>query len=184
MSPDTRNRRRLAAIGAAAAACAVAVGLAPASAATQDTASSAGHHRCVHLSFTEPTVRFYTNETISSVTTPPVGLMGIYLDPLWDASGNQVGQTAGEVEMLYTRASDGHLIEYIAETLQLPAGSLFSAGTYDRAGIEAADVMSAPIKGVSGAYLGMSGTWNWSLVSRSAPFPVQEKVTLCRDDGR
>jgi hypothetical protein len=134
---------------------------------------------CSHITVIEPTIRIYTNQPVTSVTAPPVGSMAVYLDPLNDMAGNQVGNSAGQVAILYVRESDGHEIEQIAEHLVLPGGILFSSGFYDRSAILAGQWVSARIKGVSGRYAGMSGTWTWRLTSLTPPFPVEERIVVC-----
>ncbi|HEU5333406.1 MAG TPA: hypothetical protein VFU73_11585 [Actinocrinis sp.] len=180
MGQGKRMRRRLLIAGVAISGAAV--GVIPASAAAGKTADAG--HRCVHLTVIEPTIRIYTSVPVDPAVGPTPGVQVAYFDPLQDSAGNQIGQSVGQVDMLYTRAADGHLIEDIAENLQLADGTLMSAAVYDRVQVLSGNWVSAPIRGVSGAYSGMSGTWSFRLLSHVAPFPVQEEISMCANRDR
>lgn len=175
------KRRRLLTAGLAA--LAVGGGVA-ASAPYSSAATATGLPGCDTINVIEPTVRIYTNEPIPDATNPPVGAMAVYLDPLQDASGATIGDSAGHLDILAKRASDGHIIESISETLQLSDGALTSTGTFDRTAILSGAWVEAPIEGVSGAYAGRHGVWRWRMTSHVAPWPVQEQIVLCGlDEG-
>ncbi|MFL6072389.1 MAG: allene oxide cyclase barrel-like domain-containing protein [Mycobacteriales bacterium] len=181
--------RRLAVLAAAVAAAAVA---AAATAAFAVPAATGGHHAsaadaarakagCARKHLVEHTVKFMTNQPVGTGIPVNPGYMSAYLDELYDFTGNQhVATAAGDLDLLYARP-DGHVVQYIAEQMHFSDGTLVGTGTQDRTSVIAQDWVSMAIRGTSGRYAGMSGTWRWRVISKTDPtYPVEDEITLCR----
>jgi hypothetical protein len=184
MEPNKLRRRRLRPLWAVIlSACALLIGVIPATAAaSQAKPDSPG--RCTELNMVEVIVHAYGNMTVTSLISPPPGLMGIYFDQLNDSTGTtQVGSAAGHFDIMYKRP-DGSDVEYFSENAHLADGTFFVAGSYDRADILGQHWLSFPVKGTSGRYLGMDGTWSWRVLRFTYPsFPIQDKIILCPHDA-
>jgi hypothetical protein len=175
-----KRRRKIAVAVSALAATTILVGAGPTTAATTTAGASPAHKaRCISFDYIEPTTIVASNVPLTD-PTPAIGTQIALLDHINDASGNQVGSSIAAVDILYTNPADGHLMEYSSETMNFPDGSLFSGGTYDRPSILAKDWVSAPISGIGGIYLGYSGTFYWRVLTMAAPYPVEDKVVVCR----
>jgi hypothetical protein len=172
--------RQVAVMVTALAATAVLVGAGPTTAATTAAKVSPDQKpRCITFDYVEPTTIVASSVPLDN-PTPAIGTQVALLDHINNWSGTQVGSSIAAVDILYTDAATGHLMEYSSETMNFPNGSLFSGGTYDRTAIVDLDWVSAPISGIGGIYLGYSGTFYWRVLSMANPWPVEDKVVVCR----
>jgi hypothetical protein len=169
----------VAAAGSAAIAAPVAAGRHHASAA--DAAKPKAKSGCAHKHLVEHTVKFTTNQPVGKGIPVNPGYMSAYLDELYDFTSNQhVATAAGDLDLLYARP-DGHVVQYIAEQMHFPDGTLVGTGTQDRASVIAQNWVTMAIRGTAGKYNGMSGTWRWRVISKTDPtYPVEDQITLCR----
>jgi hypothetical protein len=165
------------------AATALLVGVIPASAsAPQSSAHDAkalSAEGCTDLNLIDRIANFYTNMNISPASVP-VGFKSAYFDQLYDSTGTVVGSAVGTLDITHQLAN-GDESEYLTDQFQFPDGTLVTTGAFDRTDVIAKQWQRAPIGGTSGRYLGMFGTWNWRIISTTAPgIPVQEEFVLCR----
>jgi hypothetical protein len=135
---------------------------------------------CVDLNLIDRIVNYYTSMSVSPASVP-VGFKSAYFDQLYDSTGTViVGSSVGTLDITHQLAN-GDLSEYLTYQLQFPDGTLVTTGAFDRTDVIAGQWQHARIKGASGRYLGMSGTWNWRIISTTAPgIPVQDEIVLCR----
>lgn len=168
------------------AACVVSVGVAGAALATQkaDGAARRGAQArpgCIVLNMIERTPRWYGNKKVDPRNVP-VGFKAIYFDDVYDSAGHKkIGDAAGVNHAIGKRPSDGHMVQYVTQQFQLPDGDLVAEGAMDRSAVIAQHWVSTRIKGLTGRYVGMSGTWSWRLTDLTQPqMPLEEKIVLCR----
>lgn len=176
------RRRRLAAIagiltvGGGLAATLTTVLATPAAQAQAQPDSS----RCVTLNLAEPTVTFYSNEVYTPGANAKAGFKGAAFDPLYDPAGNTVGSSVVSSDTLgAVHPPSDHVQEYIAETMDLPGGSLSLTGSFDQTTIAALGWQHGRVTGVSGKYAGLSGTWTWRLESLAPPHTTQHVIDVC-----
>jgi hypothetical protein len=167
------------------AAAALLAGVIPASASAQPSAKAQSAKAlraegCIELNLIDRIVNYYTNMNVSPASGH-VGFKSAFFNQLYDSTGTVVvGSSVGTLDITH-QLSNGDLSEYIAYQLQFPDGTLVTTGAYDRTDVIAEQWQSGPIKGTSGRYFGMSGTYDWRIISTTAPgIPVQEKIVLCR----
>ncbi|MDN3358537.1 hypothetical protein [Actinomadura sp. DC4] len=148
--------------------------------AVTPSAQAQEHRRCVRLHLIEHTTSWYGNEQVPPGQAPP-GFMAIYFGDMYDADSNALlGHSAGTNDLMYTRASDGATIQNVDEQIHLSDGSIAGSGSMSRQDVIAQKWVSEPVKGTSGRYAGLSGTWTWRLISITDPqVPVDEKFVLC-----
>lgn len=177
----SKRWRKIALMVTALASTAVLVSAGPTIAATTSANVSSGHQAgCITFDYVEPTTVVAANPPLTSSSAPTIGSQYALLDHINDWSGKQVGTSIAAVDILYRNKSNGDLMEYSSETMNFPNGELFSGGTYDRPAILAQKWVSAPITGIGGIYLGYSGTFYWRLLTNANPYPVEDKVVVCR----
>jgi len=134
---------------------------------------------CVTVDFIEPTPSFYSNIPITPQAPYTVGFQGAAFDKLYDAAGTQIGTSVVASDNVFQRASDGHVFEHIAETMNLADGTLAGTGTFDRTTVAAQGWLHGRITGLSGRYAGLSGEWTWRLNAMQPPYPAHEIGVLC-----
>jgi hypothetical protein len=173
-----RTGRRTSTIVAAGA---VAAGAAGVIGATPSAQAQTDHQRhCIRLHTTENTPRWYTSEDVPPGGAGP-GFIALYFGELYDAKTHAVvGHSGGSNHLLYTRPSDGAVIQYVDEQFDLGDGSFIASGSMSRQDVISLKWVSEPLRGTSGKYLGMTGTWKWRLMSTTDPnLPTDEIFTLC-----
>ncbi|MET8701893.1 hypothetical protein ACFVUH_22180 [Kitasatospora sp. NPDC058032] len=97
-------------------------------------------------------------------------------DVLTDAEGRSVGSLTGEMSIVFARQSDQHFIGYYREEIQLPGGSVRTAGLVDIAGSTAGVPQTVAAFGTSGRYRGKLGTRTYQLV---APNVYLTNIKVC-----
>jgi hypothetical protein len=134
---------------------------------------------CIKLNLIDRITNFYTNANVppSSVS---VGFKSAHFDQLYDSTGSTVvGSAVGTVDIT-NQLPSGDVIEYLADQLQFPEGTLLAAGAYNHTSVVAQQWQSGRIKGTSGRYQGMRGVFNWRILTLTAlGTSVQENIVLC-----
>jgi len=121
----------------------------------------------------------HTNSTEAPETWGP-GFMTTYWCDVFDTSNNLIGTSVGTMIILYKRPSDGHLIEYISEQIQLKDGAFHAAGYVDRSDVFAQDWCGYPAVGISGRYEGMTGYRKWRIKELEGQYPLISEIELHR----
>lgn len=176
-----KRPRKAATIVTAVAATALLASSGPTVAAMTATNASPDHRpKCITFDYVEPTTIVASNVPLDN-PVPALGTQVALLDKINDWSGKEVGSSIAAVDILYVDQTTGHQMEESTETMNFPDGELFSGGVYDRhVMLDEMAWVSAPIEGIGGRYLGYSGTFYWRLMSKTDPWPVEDKVVVCR----
>jgi hypothetical protein len=147
--------------------------------ASDRAASRAPGPGCITVRLVEPTAHFYSNIPYAKGDEFKVGFKGAAFDPAYDTAGKKIGETVVSTANFYKRPSDGHVFEYIADTLELNDGTIATGGAYDRVSVAHQVLVTGRATGLSGRYAGKYGTFTWRLASLKPPFPTRETAVLC-----
>lgn len=136
----------------------------------------------------EDTISFEQIEKVTKADTnstePPekwgAGFMTTYWCDIFDRADELIGTSVGTMIILKKRQSDGHLIEYISEQIQLKDGTFAAAGIVDRSDVFAQNWAGYPITGTSGRYLGMTGMRRWKIMTLSGQYPLIAEMNMHR----
>jgi len=101
-----------------------------------------------------------------------------YYDEIRDADGAVVGHAVGYVTVRERRASDGHLIVFYDESVQLPGGILHDSGVVDETAVEGGAWARFKAVGTAGGFRGKRGTREWKL-DPAAQLTAFARVVLC-----
>jgi hypothetical protein len=181
------RRGRLVLLSLLLAGCGLLVGITPATASGVPTADDYSDKGCIQLHIFENTKQFYLGNTLTGV-----GAAGNYLDRLYSSGdfSTQIGNGVGTYDLVYQRTSDGHMIEYSTEHDQFAEGSFVISDYFDRTAMFAMEWVGGEngqgmkVRGVSGKYLGMTGTVKWRVLSFTQPgIPTELIYVLCRPPG-
>jgi hypothetical protein len=92
---------------------------------------------------------------------PAVGTVGSYIDNLYTPSGKVIGTAEGTGWIVHKNRSDGHLMSYYTETVNLPGGTIRDAGTIDFSAMMSGAHVSFTAVGTSGRFVGKEGLRIW-----------------------
>jgi Allene oxide cyclase barrel like domain len=104
-------------------------------------------------------------------TRPGVGHSVEFTDELFDSDGNLIGTTKG-ISVVFSDPSDQRMMQLVSAVDTFPDGRVAWTGKYDM--LPAEDEHRVPAYGISGRYVGMSGTRAWRMVERP-----DEETTVC-----
>lgn len=108
---------------------------------------------------------------------PSVGDSSAYITYLFDSKGTKIGTVYGESNVSY-RQPDGDIIEYTGETIDLPGGTVKTAGFFDiNKGLKGIWEY-LPVLGVSGIYRGKLGRRSFQIVKPG--ILLNAEIELCQ----
>ncbi|MFD8483832.1 hypothetical protein [Kitasatospora sp. NPDC059673] len=126
---------------------------------------------------TEKTVRYHYIGQNEPLPIQKVGDGIVYFDEIYDAEGATIGHTIGMVTATHV-AANGHLMTHYEEAIELPDGTLRSAGTIDRQDMLAGGWARFPAVGTGGKFLGLTGIREWGLILPVSTMTVNLRITL------
>jgi hypothetical protein len=127
----------------------------------------------------EKVTRAHTNTTEPPEKWGP-GFMSTYWCDIFNRQDELIGTSVSTMIILYERPSDGHMIEYISEQVQLKDGCFAAVGTVDRSDVFAQNWAGYPAVGLSGRYAGMTGHRKWKIMELSGQYPLISEIELHR----
>jgi hypothetical protein len=128
----------------------------------------------------ERVTQAHTNSTETPEKWGP-GFMTTYWTDVFNTDNERIGTSIGAMIILYKRPSDGHLIEYIVEQIQLKDGSLASEAYLDRTDVLAQNICEQSLWGTSGRYAGMRGTRKYRIEELEGQYPLIAEMELHRE---
>jgi hypothetical protein len=135
-----------------------------------------------HIFFKE--IERVTQAHTNSKETPDKwgpGFMTTYWTDVFNTDNELIGNSIGTMIILYKRPSDGHLIEYISEQIQLKDGVLASEAYLDRTDVLEQNVCEQSLRGVSGRYTGMTGSRKYRIEELEGQYPLIADMELHRE---
>ena len=109
------------------------------------------------------------------------GFMTTYWCDVFNTDEELIGTSIGTMIILYRRPSDGHLIEYCSEQIQLKDGSFAAGGFIDRNDVLSQNWISYPVIGTGGRYKGMTGNRKYRINKLADQYPLIAEIELHRD---
>jgi hypothetical protein len=128
----------------------------------------------------EKVTQAHTNSTESPEKWGP-GFMTTYWCDVFNEDEELIGTSIGTMIILYRRPSDGHLIEYCSEQIQLKDGAFAAAGFIDREDVLSQRWISYPVVGTGGRYKGMTGNRRYRINKLADQYPLIAEIELHRD---
>jgi hypothetical protein len=135
-----------------------------------------------HIFFKE--IERVTQAHTNSQETPDKwgpGFMTTYWTDVFNTDNELIGTSIGTMIILYERPSDGHLIEYICEQIQLKDGCLASEAYLDRTDVLEQNVCEQTLWGTSGRYAGMKGSRKYRIEELEGQYPLIAEMELHRE---
>ncbi|MDT0347329.1 allene oxide cyclase barrel-like domain-containing protein [Streptomyces litchfieldiae] len=107
-----------------------------------------------------------------------VGDVAWYQSLLFDASGEQIGTVDADVRVVWQDPSNQHFYYWISETIELPDGTIRTAGVFDHDAVTYDGLTPyATAWGVSGDYAGKVGGRQFEIVQ--GPVNWATHIYLC-----
>jgi hypothetical protein len=107
-----------------------------------------------------------------------VGDTFIYVDDIFNTSGETIGHAIGIARVLQKHDTDGHPITQHEEIVEMQDGLVRAIGVFDRHSMLAGECVRLQAEGLSGRYAGMAGFREWQLIPPMSNRTVRMRIVL------
>jgi hypothetical protein len=143
--------------------------------------SSVNRQECVDSHLREKMIVWYTN--MPGAVGVPLGFESLGFDDILDDSGQVVAKAAYSMDVI-KKQPDGSLIAHLAEQIHFQDGAILFTGTFDRTAMFAGAWATQKVEGISGRYLGWTGTYVWRfeapMTDPANPPAFEVNLHMCR----